>query len=125
MVRAEILGRERRRTWSDEDKLRILAEADAPEISLASVARRHDLCPQQLYAWRRLFREAAEAAQAETPVVFLPVEVSDASTRPAAPRSRRRPKAVEVALIGGRRLRIDPDIDPEALRRLVQALEQA
>jgi transposase len=125
MVRAEILGRERRRTWSDEDKLRILAEAVAPEISLASVARRHDLCPQQLYAWRRLFREAAEAAQAETPVVFLPVEVSDASTRPAAPRSRRRPKAVEVALIGGRRLRIDPDIDPEALRRLVQALEQA
>jgi transposase len=49
MGRAEILGLERRRTWSDEDKLRILAEADAPEISIASVARRHDLCPQQLY----------------------------------------------------------------------------
>ena len=76
-------------------------------------------------ARERLFREAAEAVQAETPVVFLPVEVSDASTRPAVPRARRRPKAVEVTLIGGRRLRIDPDIDPEALRRLVQALEQA
>jgi len=124
MVRAEILGRERRRTWSDEDKLRILAEADAPEISLASVARRHDLCPQQLYAWRRLFRDAATAV-AVTPLVFLPVEVSDASTRPAAPRSRRRPKAVEVTLVGGRRLRVDPDIDPDTLCRLVQALERA
>jgi transposase len=124
MGRAEILGRERRRTWSDEDKLRILAEAREPEVSLASVARRHDLCPQQLYAWRRLFREAAEA-RAETPVVFLPVEVSDASTRPAAPRSRRRTKAVEVTLVGGRRLRVDPDIDPDTLCRLVQALERA
>jgi transposase len=124
MGRAEILGRERRRTWSDEDKLRILAEAREPEVSLASVARRHVLCPQQLYAWRRLFREAA-AARVETPVVFLPVEVSDASTRPAAPRSRRRTKAVEVTLVGGRRLRVDPDIDPDTLCRLVQALERA
>jgi transposase len=124
MGRAEILGRERRRTWSDEDKLRILAEARVPEVSLASVARRHDLCPQQLYAWRRLFREAAEA-RVETPLVFLPVEVSDASTRPAAPRSRRRTKAVEVTLVGGRRLRVDPDIDPDTLCRLVQALERA
>lgn len=125
MGRAEILGRERRRTWSDEDKLRILAEATAPEISLASVARRHDLCPQHLYAWRRLFRETAAAARAETPLVFLPVEVSDASTRPTAPKARRRAKAVEVTLVGGRRLRVDPDIDPDTLCRLVQALERA
>jgi hypothetical protein len=71
-----------------------------------------------------LLREAAEA-RVETPVVFLPVEVSDASTRPAAPRSRRRTKAVEVTLVGGRRLRVDPDIDPDTLCRLVQALERA
>ena len=125
MGRVELLGRERRRTWSDEDKLRILAEAREPEVSLAAVARRHDLCPQQLYAWRRLFRQTAEAIRAETPVAFLPVEVSDASALPAAPRSRRSAKAVEVTLVGGRRLRIDPNIDPEALRRLVQALERA
>jgi len=125
MGRVEILGRERRRTWSDEDKLRILAEAREHDVSLAAVARRHDLCPQQLYAWRRLFRQAAEVARAEmTTLTFLPVEVSDASATPVA-RSRRRAKAVEVTLVGGRRLRIDPDIDPEALRRLVQALERA
>jgi hypothetical protein len=28
-------------------------------------------------------------------------------------------------LVGGRRLRVDPDIDPDALRRLVLALERA
>jgi len=125
MARVEILGRERRRTWSDRDKLRILAEAKEQGISLAAVARRHDLCAQQLYAWRRLFRQAAEAARVEKPVVFLPVEVSDAPGPPPSPKPRRRALSVEVTLVGGRRLRIDSDIDPEALRRLVQALERA
>ena len=106
-------------------KLRILPEADAAKVDLASVARPRDLCPQQVYAWRRLFRDTAATAVAEAPLVFLPVEVSEASTRQAAPRVRRRPKAVEVTLVGGRRLRVDPDIDPDTLCRLVQALEQA
>jgi hypothetical protein len=70
-------------------------------------------------------RKAAEAARAEMPLVFLPVEVSDASTRPAAPKARRRSKAVEVTVVGGRRLRVDPDVDPDTLCRLVQALERA
>jgi transposase len=125
MGRVEILGRERRRVWSDEDKLRILAEAETQGVGLAAVARRHDLHPQQLYTWRRLFRQAAEAARAENPVAFLPVEVSDAPAPPVVPKPRRRALPVEVTLVGGRRLRIDPDIDPEALRRLVQALERA
>jgi transposase len=125
MGRVEVLGRERRRTWSDEDKLQMLAEAETQGVGLAAVARRHDLCPQQLYTWRRLFRQAAEAARREKPVAFLPVEIS-APTGPAPPsRSKRRVKLVEVTLVGGRRLRVDPDIDPEALRRLVQALETA
>jgi transposase len=123
MGRMEVLGRERRRVWSDEDKLRILAEAKTQGAALAVVARHHDLHPQQLYTWRRLFRKAAEAARSETPVAFLPVQVSDAPA--PVPRPRRRAKPVEVTLAGGRRLRVDPDIDPEALRRLVQALERA
>jgi transposase len=123
MGRVEVLGRERRRVWSDEDKLRILAEAEAQGVGLAAVARRHDLHPQQLYTWRRLFRQAAEAARSEKPVAFLPVEVRDPAGPPPPPKSRRRVRTVEVALAGGRRLRVDPDIDPEALRRLVQALE--
>jgi transposase len=121
MGRVEILGRERRRVWSGEDKLRILAEAETQGVGLAAVARRHDLHPQQLYTWRRLFRQA----RVGNPVAFLPVEVSDAPAPPAAPKPKRRTLPVEVTLVGGRRLRVDPDIDPEALRRLVQTLERA
>ena len=46
MARMEIIsGTERRRRWSDEAKLRILAEADEPGARIGEVARRHDIHP--------------------------------------------------------------------------------
>jgi transposase len=38
-----ITGAERRRRWRDEDKLRIVAEAEAPGSVFALVARRHEI----------------------------------------------------------------------------------
>ena len=127
MRRVEVLsGRERRRRWSDEEKLRLLSEASDAGISLAEVARRHDLCAQQLYAWRRSFKGAAGTvvSMAAGPVSFLPVEVPTGEALPSGG-TRRRSQSVEVALANGRRLRVDATIDLDALRRLVQALEQA
>lgn len=124
MGRMEILGRERRRTWSDEEKLRLLAEADEGGLSLAEVARRNDLFPQQLYAWRRSFRKVGPvSAAAKGAMRFLPVEVEASGPKRWPPRRRERP--VEVTLSNGRRLRVDPDIEAEVLLRLVRALEQA
>jgi transposase-like protein len=52
----EILtGVERRRDWSDDEKLSILQEAADPDARIADVARRHDIKPQQIYTWRRKF----------------------------------------------------------------------
>nr|WP_234890809.1 transposase [Agrobacterium vitis] len=48
-------GTERRRRWSDEAKLRILAEADEPGARIGEVARRHDVHPGQIRLWRRSF----------------------------------------------------------------------
>jgi transposase len=36
-------GPERRRRWSDEERVQILAEAFAPGAFVAQVARRHDV----------------------------------------------------------------------------------
>ncbi|WP_262313450.1 transposase [Acidiphilium sp. AL] len=38
-----ITGIERRRRWRDEDKLRIVVEAEAPGAVFALVARRHEI----------------------------------------------------------------------------------
>jgi len=46
-------GAGRRRTWSDEDKARIVSEILASGESVSAVTRRHGSSPQQLFGWRR------------------------------------------------------------------------
>ena len=120
----EILtGRERRRRWSADDKLRILSEASVPGVSAAEVARRHDLCPQQVYRWRREFR-ASDASPSE--LTFLPVELAvSAADRPKRKRWSGSRSQAEIVLASGRLLRVDAAIETEALRRLVRVLEEA
>jgi transposase len=53
--RVEVLtGPGRRRRWSAAEKARIVAETLAPGVRVSAVARRWQLCPQQIFAWRRL-----------------------------------------------------------------------
>jgi transposase len=51
-----ITGGERRRNWSDEEKLKWVAEAFGPGGIVADVARRADVGTGQLYRWRRKFQ---------------------------------------------------------------------
>ena len=46
-------GPERRRRWSDEQRLQILAEAFAPGACPTEVARRHEVSTGLLYTWRK------------------------------------------------------------------------
>lgn len=50
-------GPERRRRWSDEERLQILAEAFAPGASVLAVARRHDISTARIYTWRNKLRQ--------------------------------------------------------------------
>lgn len=51
-------GPERRRRWSEEERLQILTEAFSPGACVADVARRHDVSTGLIYTWRRKLREA-------------------------------------------------------------------
>ena len=46
-------GERRRRTWSADQKQRIIAESFAPGASVAEVARRYGLNANMLFTWRR------------------------------------------------------------------------
>ena len=74
-------GAGRRRTWSAEDKARIVAESLASGDSVCAVARCHGLSPQQLFGWRRQVRQAAESAEPETPV-FVPAVIEGTTSEP-------------------------------------------
>ena len=127
---AELLGRvERRRRFNIEQKLAVLSEATVPGANMSEVARRHGLLPAQVYKWRRLAElgvigvpGASElpsfvAVEITRDVRSLPSPVPEG--RPAAvdraPRRWRRKKAglIEIELGGGRRVRVDRDVDAE------------
>lgn len=67
-----LTGQERRRVWSEEQKLEILRDVSAGIATVADIARQHDLMPQQIYTWRRRFPKKAEATVAQL-AGFLPV----------------------------------------------------
>lgn len=63
-------GPERRRRWSEEDRVRILTEAFSPGGCVAEVARRHDVSSALIYTWRsKLRQEVAEPDFVEAVVV--------------------------------------------------------
>lgn len=49
-----ITGRAPRRSWSTEQKLRIIEQSFEPGETVSSVPRRHGVAANLLYRWRRL-----------------------------------------------------------------------
>src|SRR5918998_6077415 len=67
-----ITGVERRRRWRDEEKLRILAELDAPGARFNDVARRHDVSRGLLWQWRDAQRRGKLVAEVAG---FVPLRI--------------------------------------------------
>lgn len=126
-MRGEILGVERRRRWSDEEKLAIVSLIGVGGATVTQVAQRHDLKRQQLYAWRQDLRRRG-LLPATTDNLFLPVGFVEAelchqqdSHQPRVAQGDR----VEVVLRNGRSLRVGVDVNVAALTRLINAVEAA
>jgi transposase len=65
-----ITGVARRRRFSSEQKLAVVAETMQPGLSISYVARRHGLSPSLVFRWRRLMSEGGqEAVRADDDVV--------------------------------------------------------
>ena len=67
-------GAQRRRRWSEAEKIDLVARAFAPNAIVSQVARRADVHPGQLYRWRTEL--GGEASSASDPG-FARVVVSD------------------------------------------------
>ena len=65
-----ITGVARRRRFTTEQKMAIIAETMQPGVSMSYVARRHGLSPSLVFRWRRLMSEGGrEAVRADDDVV--------------------------------------------------------
>jgi len=125
-MQGDVLGRERRRRWHDEEKLAIVLEVGVAGASVTSVAQRHELTRQQIYTWRRELRLKGMLLPTRG-TVFLPVETAsqETVTRAGVGDDVAASGVVELRLSNGRSLRFDSGLDTTTLRRLIQAVEVA
>jgi transposase len=117
-------GAGRRRSWSAQQKARIVSESHCGGETVCAVARRHGLTPQQLFAWRRHARQQAE----ESGLAFAPVVVASAREHDGlsgrlprrAPPST--PSAIEI-LIGTALVRVPSGADVAILPAVLRAVK--
>jgi transposase len=124
----EILGgRERRRRWGLEEKLRIVAETHQPGARTREVAARHDVYPSLLHTWRRQEREGRLASI--QPANFVPVCVDAtppvvAGPLPSGNEVRTTEDIIEIVLLDGSRVCVGNAVSLPALRRVMTALRR-
>src|ERR1700731_1512908 len=99
-MRVEVLGGlERRRRWSQDDKIRIVEETLAPGAKVTEVARRNGIAASGGFTWRRQTRRVEKTGACFTPVR---IGAADAGAEDAKPLSDddRRLRPVPVARVG-------------------------
>lgn len=140
-MRGEVLvGPERRRRWSEDEKARIIEESLRRGAQVADIARRHGVSRGLLYTWRRAARCAPASPVVVPEPAFVPVLLSapaepqaaaaaaettdqDRASRRTAKRRTANGGEIEVVLPGGARLTLRGRVEATALRAVLAALK--
>ena len=132
-MRVEVLGGERRRRWSSDEKTRIVEETLVPGAKISEVARRNGISASLVFTWRRQARTgeslpaiaprfaAVRIAGSTGAEISKPSSEELAQSRPAA---SGRSGLIEISLGGGKRVRVDANVDAAALARVLDVLER-
>src|ERR1019366_4340938 len=123
-------GAGRRRTWSDQDKARIVTEIAVSGESVSAVARRHGLSPQQLFGWRRAFPTAPTALSGAEELQLVPAVLDVTPSSPSVRRQRNTPRRqvepgagmIEVE-IDGVTVRVGRGADAKTVTAVLRALK--
>lgn len=123
-MQVKVLGAERRRRWSYDEKVRLVEETLQAGETVCGIARRHGVAPSLLFTWRRLARQGRLGGEAEPALVPAPAPASTCAPQPpSSPSQRARAGIIEIEL-GGSRVRVDRDVDGEALQRVLELLRR-
>jgi transposase len=115
-------GRRRHRSWPEALKREIVEASFAAGSSVSVIARRYDVNANQVFGWRKLYRDGTPAA-AESGPALVPVTVTAAPSGEASPAARAA-DTIEIELDGRYRIRVGSGIDGKALRRVLDVLER-
>ena len=107
-------GAGRRRSWTAEQKARIVSESHTDGSSVSAVARRHGLTAQQLFAWRRKAEQGNQQGSRENSLEFASVVVA-APSRPG-----RHPTSEIEVVVGALTVRVPAGADPSTLQLVLR-----
>ena len=127
-----ITGIERRRRWSVEEKLRVVAETEQPGSGIAEIARRYEISRGLLWNWRSQVRRGVLRPEASP--VFLPVQTIRAPANGGGPGhvepssargTERAPDGkIEITLRDGTSIKVGHDVGLVTLRRVMTVLRR-
>ena len=115
-------GGAKRRRRSKQERRAIVEETLKPGASVARIARAHGINANQLFAWRRLYREGRLEVPADSKAL-VPVKIIEALERRqrADPPKITRSGVIDIDL-GHARIRIEGTADPDCVRAALEGL---
>jgi transposase len=113
----------RHRRWPEALKREIVAASLAPGASVSIVARQYDVNANQVFSWRKRYREDACAPPNSTVPQLVPVVITAEQDAVAAQPPVVTEK-IEIDVSGKYRIRVACGFDGQALRRVLDVLER-
>src|SRR5919112_6359736 len=111
--------RRRHRAWPESLKREIVAASLVPGASGSRGGRRYDVNANQVFAWRRRYRDGAAEPAA---LRLLPMTVTPDHPEGMAP--ARAGELIEIILAGGYRVRVGDGVQASTLRLVLDVLER-
>jgi transposase-like protein len=116
-------GRRRNRSWPEALKREIVAASFAAGSSVSTVARHYDVNANQVFSWRKLFRDDSRPPSDPSAPQLIPVMITAEQGAVATPPSTVA-ETIEIDLAGKYRVRVSSGVDAQALRRVLDVLER-
>jgi transposase len=113
----------RHRRWPEALKREIVAASLAPGASVSIVARQYAVNANQVFSWRKRYREDACAPPNSTVPQLVPVVITAEQDAVAAQPPVVTEK-IEIDVSGKYRIRVACGFDGQALRRVLDVLER-
>jgi transposase-like protein len=110
----------RNRCWPEALRREIVAASVAPGASVSKVARHYDVNANQVFQWRKRYRDEAGPPAVALAPELVAVRVT---TEKAAVTQSTLAETIEIDVGVQYRVRVGKGVDAQALRRVIDVLE--